>query len=66
MTMADILPGRININFDAMRSNDPELSCIFCLRNDCEYEYTVRLPGRRVTVGIHHDCAALTLGDVES
>ena len=41
-------------------SNDDLLTCVVCSRDNVDYEFETRLPGRRMGIGLHHDCAERT------
>jgi hypothetical protein len=51
-------PGTLTLELDLVLS-DPadELTCMFCWGPKVQYETTLRLGGRTLTVGIHESCA---------
>lgn len=60
MTMANPWqPGTLTLEL-ALVPSDPaqELTCLFCWGPRVEWETTLRLGGRTLTVGIHGCCAA--------
>lgn len=57
MGMADPLPATLTMTIRATRSKDNELTCFICGRERCEYEFSYRARGARVTSGVHRDCA---------
>jgi hypothetical protein len=59
MGMADLNPAPPYLTVKLMFAHvgTSELSCLFCHRVGCEYEWTHRVvPGSRVTVGAHRNC----------
>ena len=45
-------------------SSDTCITCIVCLRDHCDFEFTSRTPGTRQVQGMHLECAK-TIGAVD-
>ena len=55
--MADPFPKTITLTIKCEMSDDLTLTCFLCGRDQCEYEFSYRARGQRVTSGAHRDCA---------